>query len=206
MMTDQGEPFAMRLVAAIIAALASAIWARRDYRGWRALGPGGLPPTWRGWLRTTGWRLRTRNPLCLRPLRARQGSPGDVVALADLPRRPGRRPRVAPHPVPHRQLTAHAPEAVRASLRAAFDARVTRDAARLGYALSHFEGNNQAVTLHGRFCRHADARATHGEVAHIHPSDGSMHMVLSASDAATSSSSAAGASATASPAWRSACR
>ena len=104
--------------------------------------------------------------------------------LADLPRRAGSRPRVAPHPVPHRQLTAHAPEAIRASVSAAFDARVAQDPSRLGYALSHFEKTNQAVTLHARHWRHTDARATHGEIAHIHPSDGSMHMVLSASDAA----------------------
>ena len=86
--------------------------------------------------------------------------------------------------MPHRQLTQRAPEAVRASLSAAFDARVAQDSGRIGYALSHFEKTTQAVTLQARLCRHADARASHGEIAHIHPSDGSMHMVLSASDAA----------------------
>ncbi|WP_217429803.1 luciferase domain-containing protein, partial [Sphingomonas bacterium] len=83
---------------------------------------------------------------------------------------------------PHRQLTDHAPEAVRASLTRAFDARVARDPARLGYALSHFERHNQAVTLRPGCRRCADARRTHGEIGHIHPSDGSMHMVLGASD------------------------
>ena len=73
---------------------------------------------------------------------------------------------------------------MRARLSAAFDARVAQDPGRLSYALSHFEKTNQAVTLQARLCRHTDARATHGEIAHIHPSDGSMHMVLSASDAA----------------------
>ena len=84
----------------------------------------------------------------------------------------------------HRQLTEHAPEAIRVSLNAAFDARVAQDSGRIRYALSHFEKINQAVTLDARLCRHADAQTCYGEIAHIHPFDSSMHMVLSASDAA----------------------
>lgn len=163
--------------------VAGAIWALDDYRRWRALGVGGLPPTWRGWLRMTRLRMRMKDPLDPAPLRARQGSPEDVAALRGLPERAGKRPRVAPHPVPHRQLTDHAPQALRAELKTLFDARVAADPVRLTYALSHFEKNHEAVTLRDHLCCHADARATHGEIAHIHPSDGSMHMVLSASDA-----------------------
>ena len=130
------------------------------------------------------WRLRKRDPFDLEVLHARQGSPDDVATLAVLPRRAGLRPRVAPHPVPHRQLTGHASEAMRASLLATFDARVAQDPGRLRYALSHFEKTTRAVTLQASLRRHTDAQATCGEIAHIHPSDGSMHMVLSASDAA----------------------
>lgn len=174
------------IIAGVAApALLATVWVLIDYRQWRALGVGGLPQSWRGWLRTTLWRLRKNNPFDLEVLRARQGSPDDVATLAALPRRAGPRPRVAPHPVPHRQLTEHAPDAMRARLSVAFDARVAQDPGRLSYALSHFEKTNQAVTLQAQLCRHKDARATHGEIAHIHPSDGSMHMVLSASDAAS---------------------
>ena len=124
------------------------------------------------------------DPLALAPLHARQGLADDVDTLARLPARAGARPRVAPHPVPHRQLTEHAPAPVLARLVAAFEAAVAGDRARLRWATSHFERHNRAVTLVEGCCSHADALATHGEVAHVHPSDGSMHMVLSASDAA----------------------
>lgn len=132
----------------------------------------------------TRLRLMMSDPFALAQLHARQGETGDVQVLGGLPARAGRRPRVAPHPVPHRQLNDHAPPQVLARLVAAFDAAVARDPARLRWALSHFERNNRAVTLAENICCHADAATTNGEIAHIHPSDGSMHMVLSASDAA----------------------
>ena len=64
-----------------------------------------------------------------------------------------------------------------------FDAKVAAQGEALTYALSHFEKRNQAITLRCPACGHADAQASHGEIAHIHPSDGSMHMILSVRDA-----------------------
>lgn len=179
------RPRALIPAAALATTAVALLWAGRDYDAWRTLGTGGLPPTWGGWLRTTRLRLRKRDPIAIAPLLPHIGDADDVDRLARLPPRRGARPRVGPHPVPHRQLTDHAPEAVRARLARAFDARVAGDPARLSYALSHFEKHNQAVTLLPD-CRHcADARRTHGEIGHIHPSDGSMHMVLGASDTRT---------------------
>lgn len=125
-----------------------------------------------------------RDPLDLSVLRTGIGAPDDVRTLSDLPRRRGRRPRVGPHPVPHRQLDEHAPAAVLRSLEAVFDAKVAAEPSRLTYAQSYFEKHNRAVTLRCPECGHDDARATRGEVGHIHPSDGSMHMILGCSDAA----------------------
>lgn len=178
---------ATTIVPAVLigAAAGTLAWAVRDYRAWRALGPGGLSPTWRGWLRMTQLRMQATDPIATDALLSRIGAPDDVSQLDHLPPRRGARPRVGPHPVPHRQLAEHAPERVHASLRTAFDARVARDPERLSYALSHFERHNEAVTLR-KDCRHcADALVTRGEIGHIHPSDGSMHMVLGASDTKT---------------------
>jgi hypothetical protein len=161
----------------------TATLAYRDYHAWRALGPGGLPPTWRGWWRATRWRAMARSPFELRTLRKRSSDPSDVATLDDLRPRRGDRPRIGPHPVPHRQLSDHAPEHAKTMLRKAFDARVEADPERLMFARSHFEKHNEAVTLRPALCRHGDARRTRGEIGHIHPSDGSMHVVLSASDA-----------------------
>lgn len=161
-------------------ATGAACWAVADYRRWRRLGPGGLPASWGGWLTTTRLRLQMRDPLSTVPLLARLGEQGDRARLSDLPRRVGRRPRIAPHPVPHRQLDQHAPPPARALLEARFEAVVAANPARLVFAQSHFEKRHRAVTAPARRC--ADAVATHGEVAHIHPADGSMHMVLGPSD------------------------
>lgn len=160
-------------------------WAIADYRAWRALGPGGLPSTWRGWLTTTRLRLQKRNPLSLEALQGLRGDPDDVETLADLPSRSGARPAVGPHPVPHRQLTDHAPPALRRGLTEAFAARAAADAGRLELVRSNFEKHNLAVTARADLRRHHVACGACGEAGHVHPSDGSMHMVLSPSDACT---------------------
>jgi hypothetical protein len=171
------------VVFAGIATVAVALWARRDYMAWLALGPGGLPSTPRGWLRMTSLRLQARNPFDVTGLRGTTGRGHDRAVLVDLPMRSGQRPRVSPHPVPHRQLTDHASPMLKAALLQTFEDCVASDPASLDYALSHFEKNNRAVTLRRELCFHADAHAARGEIGHIHPTDGSMHMILSPSDA-----------------------
>ena len=122
-----------------------------------------------------------RDPLAVAPLLARVGEASDQPRLDDLPPRPGERPRMAPHPVPHRQLDQRAGDAALAALQAVFERAVTADAERLTFAQSWFEKRNRAITA--RTCGCADAHASHGEIAHIHPADGSMHMILGPSDA-----------------------
>jgi hypothetical protein len=102
--------------------------------------------------------------------------------LADLPQRRRPRPHIARHPAPHRQLDQFTPPSLRAEQTSVFDARVAAGADSLHYAQSYFEKHNQAVTLRHPRAGHPAACATCGEIAHIHPSDGSMHMILSPSD------------------------
>ena len=175
--------FSLSTLAIAAAGSGAVAWAIGDYRAWRALGPGGLPSTWRGWLETTRLRTIKRNPLALDALKAAKDAAGDIATLADLPSRHGARPRVGPHPVPHRQLTDHAPPDLRASLAEAFAQRVRADANRLELVRSHFEKHTLAVTARPECCVHAVAQAACGEAGHVHPSDGSMHMILSPSDA-----------------------
>ena len=176
-----------RLLALALGSVTAAgvLWTVADYRAWRALGPGGLPPTWRGWLRTTRWRLAKQHPLAIEPLASHWGGPADVTLLANLPRRRGPRPRVAPHPVPHRQTTDGAPPAIRTALAALIADKVKADPSRLILATSHFERNTPAITLKPTFRHHADACAACGEVGHAHDNDGSLHVIVSASDART---------------------
>ncbi len=171
------------LAASLAAVAGIGAWVARDYRAWRALGPGGLPHTARGWLKMTHWRLIAGDPLSLAAIEAEVGQRGDIDTLADLPERGRPRPAIAPHPVPHRQLDQHIPRPLRADHEAMFDRQVASHGETLHYAQSHFERHNQAITLRCPSAGHPLACSTCGEIAHIHPSDGSMHMILSPTDA-----------------------
>ena len=160
-----------------------ALWAYRDYRVWLRLGEGGVRAGPAGWLRVTWLRRLMRDPLDLADVRAMQGRNGDIATLQGLPRRTPPRPAVNPQPVPHRQTSQHADDPHRRALRDVFDKAVADHAGTVHYALSHFEKHVNAVT-----CRDPDqvdpvGGASRGEIAHIHDSDGSMHMILSPSDA-----------------------
>ena len=158
--------------------------AARDYKAWYALGAGGVPHNPRGWLLTTGLRTLKREPLSPKVYQRSIGEPADRSGLADLPRREGDRPKVAPYPIPHRQLDQPGDPAARDRVRDGFDEAVHADTS-VFWHLSGFEKHTNAVTVVPHLLTHATARQTHGELAHIHPGDGSMHMIFSPSDAAT---------------------
>jgi hypothetical protein len=164
----RGRPGWAALAAAVLAA-----WVVRDYRGWVALGPGGLPHTPRGWLTMTALRARTWR---VDPFDTTRWS-GTGHLTGPLPVRPGPRPKVARYPIPHRQLDQFpGPEFTSTLTIASFVA--TRPA--LTVRRSHFEKHNDAAF--GRPA-HEDGRASGGEIGHVH-ADGSLHVVLAAADAA----------------------
>lgn len=170
------------VVLGVIAA--GAVWAYRDYQAWLALGPGGLPYNAGGWMQANWLRLRARDPIDTGIYAAKIGTPGDCASIGDLPPREGPRPHIGRHPVPHRQLDQLPGPDMKQRIAALFDETVSRRRDEVGYQLSHAEKRHPAVTLR-QAARAPDAVETHGEVAHVHPSDGSMHMILSASDART---------------------
>lgn len=159
-------------------AVAAATWAVRDYRRWRALGPGGLPPHPGGWLVATGLRALGRDPFRVRHPDADPAN----TALRALPERPGPRPRVSRHPVPHRVLDQSPPEPLTAALQSLLDEYGTKSPL-LEHRTSRWEKHHQAVCLRGEHHPTELARAAGGEIAHLHPSDGSLHVVLSPADA-----------------------
>jgi hypothetical protein len=172
------------LVATIVVAglIGAALWARADFKRWTALGPGGLPHTTAGWIKLARYRLMSGDCFSTRMYSA--GSTDDSPAhLGSLPRRAGPRPRIAPYPIPHRQLDQYGGTQIRRRLDHLFDEVVERHAGIIHYKLSHFEKHTPAITLCKPECGHDHALASHGEVAHVHPFDGSMHMIFSPRDA-----------------------
>jgi len=146
----------------------------QDYRAWRALGPGGLPANPIGWSATTALRVVGRDTLDVT---------GDLATQADdweLPDR-GPRPSMAPYPIPHRQLDQIPGTAVVEELVAAVDAVGRDDGIRL--ARSRFERHHDAVVVDAPSTPWA--RRSHGEVAHVHPGQGSLHVVAAPADVAT---------------------
>ncbi|GAA4695849.1 hypothetical protein GCM10023215_37220 [Pseudonocardia yuanmonensis] len=159
------------MAGAVVGAAAAGIgWAARDYRRWKALGPGGVPANPVGWLAVSGMRLRAREPYTWR-----QAGSGDVDrALLTLPPRAGERPEVGPYPVPHRVLTQHADQAQVAALQDVVEEFAGREG--LEMRTSGWEKHHPALWRVGEGGRTA-------EIGHVHPGDGSMHVALSPLDA-----------------------
>jgi len=151
---------------AVGAAGAGLGWAAWDYRRWRALEQADVPANPVGWLLVSGLRLRARDRL-----RWRDEGTGDVSrALVQLDPRPGARPAVDPHPLPHRVLEQHAsPEALAA----------------VAEVLAGFDERPELETRPSAHSRGRTALARRGgaEIAHLHPADGSLHVALSPLDA-----------------------
>jgi|SRR5882757_5327975 len=156
--------------------LAAAGWVVRDYRGWLALGPGGLPHTARGWLtmaalRASTWRVDPFDTA---------GFTGTGHLAGPLPERAGPRPEVAHYPIPHRQLDqlpgpGFVSDLTIASFVAARPALTVRK--------SYFEKHNDAAFAGAGVPVHADGQVSGGELGHLH-ADGSLHVVLAPADAA----------------------
>jgi len=164
-----------RVMAAALATL-TAGWTVLDYARWRALGPGGLPSTPRGWLIMSALRIRAWR---VDPFDT-TGWSGRGHLAGPLPVRPGSRPTVARYPVPHRQLDQFPdPQFVSGLTIASFvAARPPLDCRR-----SFFERHIDAAFPAPDSPIHVDGAVSGGEIGHIH-ADGSFHVVLAPGDAA----------------------
>ena len=168
------------LTAGCIGAAALA-WAALDYAKWRSLGPGGLPANLNGWVTMTRYRLIAQDELDAGPIAAKVGSANDLRSWTKLRGRSGLRPEVSKYPIPHRQVSQLADSEARLQLSKLFERTVERYGDDVHLALSHFEKRHFAITL--KSAAGKVGLRSQGEIAHIHPRDNSMHMVLSPTDA-----------------------
>jgi hypothetical protein len=177
------SPRLTRATAAVLVAAAAA-WSVRDYRRWRALGLGGVPANPIGWSLVSVMRLlvrETRSTDLYRTL------PHEDPAshLGPLPPRQGTRPALGGHPVPHRQIAiGQAERRAAPAVRAALAEAVVRHRDTVHLARSHYERHGDAVTVRRLAGAAPWVIAARGEVAHVHGSDGSAHVILSPADAA----------------------
>ena len=159
----------------------------KNYQDWVALGVGGLPHTLEGYRTVQALNKRMGNPLDVKRISPLIGTKADRAFLKKLPKRKGTRPKIAPFAIPHRQTDQHNDDQLRTLQQKIFDDVVAKNSALVHYQTSGFERNNKAIFLKDTLRANPEMnKATHGEIGHIHPSDGSMHMTfLSPGDART---------------------
>nr|POE56867.1 hypothetical protein CFP56_70119 [Quercus suber] len=139
-----------------------------EYLAFVALGPGGTPTTVRGFVRIKLlglFALRDPCQVMVMPKHLR----GVSGFLANLSDRKGPRPATRGI-APHRQVTQ----------RASHETFV-----KLASAINMMASSNDTLEKHGTglFSTSPVARTCGGEICHVHPSDGSMHMTLHVADA-----------------------
>lgn len=157
---------------------------RKDYKEWKSLGKGGVPYNLYGWLLVTYYRFYKRDPIDTLLYKSMINTPEDSVQLNNLVKREGPRPKIGVHPVPHRQLNQlDSDPGTKQLLYEIFNEYVQNHNKCVHYEKSFFEKRNEAITLINKNEGVSLAKETEGEIAHIYPSDGSMHMVFSPSDA-----------------------
>ncbi|EER28024.1 hypothetical protein CPC735_033600 [Coccidioides posadasii C735 delta SOWgp] len=146
---------------------------RSGYHAFLALGPGGTPSTFRGYLRICVLQIFVLrdplNPPCLPPdLHPHAG------ILQNLPKRSLSRPKVAGI-APQRQITQRGTSAMYSALAAAIKDISVHNSDRFYTDTSCFEKHSTGLfsvpTLRNQ-------PTCNGEVCHSHPSDGSLHLTL----------------------------
>ncbi|EFQ25170.1 hypothetical protein CGRA01v4_06489 [Colletotrichum graminicola] len=175
------------VLATVLASLSTTVlvWAVRDYRAYIALGPGGVPHNFAGWLAVT---------LVIRPFALSKAyvtwtgdypNEGAHDEVESLPSRKGDRAELGGI-VPHRQLTQHAPERMREYIDNLFANAVAQNPALVESKTSLYERNNPALFVCPAVLASptppATARTSRGEMGHHH-GDLSIHIYLSPADA-----------------------
>lgn len=164
------------LLEAIVIAMPLGLLIHNDYLNFLLLGPGGTPPTFRGYLRLLWFRL-----FALRDVYHNPPAPEPMLApamgiLKELPYRPGPRPLVAGL-APQRQLNQRASDACHAVLCSAVQHITQKYPDKLCTATSCIEKHG-----FGLFARRPINVCGQGEIFHIHDTDKSMHMSLHPDD------------------------
>ncbi|KAK6088823.1 hypothetical protein SCUP234_00027 [Seiridium cupressi] len=162
------------------------------YRGWRALGRGGLPPNPLGWLAQACLRPGSRSdvrapaPWTLEQTEASWGAVGRKSFFTNgkaPPPRAGARPEVPTYVAPQRQMTEQSDPAMLERMESYLAALALRNPAMFQLKPSGLEGPfRNAVWLADHLDIPAYLKGTRGECIHPHD-EGSTHLVLGLSDA-----------------------
>lgn len=184
------------LTTSAVAVALSVAWVLNDFYSWKAFGTGGTPPTWAGYVRMTKFRINRmllfgRDDLNDASRLSSEGA--KYLDAASIPAREGARPSIMARTMPQRQVSykrgSVSPEVEERvqSMMARFAAQhptllELRPSKTEGGSTDAIYGVPSLPTLNER--AKTDKLLT-SEIAHAHPSEGSLHVWLSQADAKT---------------------
>lgn len=156
----------------------------QDFQDWVSIGVGGLPHTLDGYRLLKKLGDQMSGPLDMNVFSDKIGKGKDIKTLSKLPKRKGARPTIAPFAIPHRQVNQNNSNSIREKQKTLFDQVVAKHAGIVEFKTSYYEKHNQSIYLIDINSGNPDImEITHAEIAHMHPSDGSVHATVSPSDA-----------------------
>ncbi|OAL38184.1 hypothetical protein AYO20_02636 [Fonsecaea nubica] len=179
-----------------VALTLSLAWVLNDFHAWKSFGTGGTPPTWAGYWRMT--KLRLNRLLLFGKDDLSDPSPLSSVGpryldLATIPAREGARPSIMARTMPQRQVpykTGTADPGVEERVSSMMASLAAKNPSVLDLRPSKTEGGSTDAiyakpTLETLNAKAKDNKILGTEIAHAHPSDGSLHVWLSEADAKT---------------------
>lgn len=153
---------------------------RAGYREFVALGPGGTPSTFSGYLRVSVLRVfALKNPLSPPRIPADLRPQNGILKKDVLPTRQGSRPKIVGI-APQRQMSHRGPPAMYEQLCEKIGAIAQQNRDRLYLGTSCFEKHSTGLFSRAKLQNRPPT--CKGEVCHSHPSDGSMHLTLHPAD------------------------
>ncbi|KAJ7034940.1 hypothetical protein C8F04DRAFT_1099558 [Mycena alexandri] len=172
------------VILATLAAL-GAPWVVDNYRRFLALGQSGLTPLGPfGWLVALSLTAFGRETVSTTEYESAKAS--KERWLETPVERRGTRPETGWHCVPHRQLDRLPSEEIAKRLDAVFEKHTDANPTLVQIAVSPHEKLHPGMIIHPDIpSPHKDAEQALREIAHIHPTDHSLHVILSPADSKT---------------------
>lgn len=178
--------------AAALSGATAVLIAYLDYRQFCSLGDGGLPANFQGWKRQLQMSKLARKdtttpaPYNIEDIKEEYG-PHATTSFLKIPlqERNGTRPKIPGFVAPQRQVSDQATPEMKQSMNAHLDSLVLANNKLLQRELSTLEGPVPAVQLLSSLPIPTFLERTRGEITHVHPPDGSTHVVLSLEDSKT---------------------
>ncbi|KAJ7158863.1 hypothetical protein C8R46DRAFT_1110605 [Mycena filopes] len=170
------------VILATLAAL-GAPWVVDNYRRYLALGKSALTP-----LGPFGWLLAlSLTAFGRETVSTKEYESTEATSWLETPvERRGVRPEIGWHCVPHRQLDRIPSEEVAKRLDAIFEKHVEANPTLVQVVVSPHEKLDPGMVIHPDIASpHKDAVQALREIAHVHPADHSLHVVLSPADSKT---------------------